>query len=287
MVSLPVQPLRAPEPAVAQLIGARIRKAREERGLSQSVLAGALGLSQAAMSTIESGTRPLRVDELVIVARVTGRDPDYFLPKITDQGPVGVSLRAEVAELRVPEFRSAVLSFLEEVEHQAMPAPKTRVHETDPERAARRVLDVLGVSGPPVDVGAVARELGVAVFPRPFPDALSALFARHGDRAMIGVNSSHAAVRQRFSIAHECGHFVLHHDSQHVIELEPQSAGDPPGYDWQKERAANTFAAELLMPADWVQADSKAFSVSRLATRYKVSEAAMAYRMANLRLVSA
>jgi Zn-dependent peptidase ImmA (M78 family) len=103
---------------------------------------------------------------------------------------------------------------------------------------------------------------------------------------MIGVNASHAAVRQRFSIAHECGHFVLHHDSRHVIELEPQSAGDPPGYDWQRERAANTFAAELLMPADWVRADAKAYSASRMATRYKVSEAAMAYRLANLRLAT-
>jgi Zn-dependent peptidase ImmA (M78 family)/transcriptional regulator with XRE-family HTH domain len=283
---LPVQPVRAPEPEVAQLIGARIRKAREERGLSQSALASALGLSQAAMSTIEAGSRPLRVDELMAVSRATGRDPDYFLPKATEQGPVGVSLRAEVADLRVSDVRSAVLTFLGEVEHQPMPAPRASVQDTDPERAARRVLSALGITSPPVDVAAVARGLGVAVFPRPFPDALSALFARHGDRALIGVNADHAGVRQRFSIAHECGHFVLHHDSQHVIELEPQSAGDPPGYDWKKERDANTFAAELLMPAEWIRADVKAYSVSRLANRYKVSEAAMAYRLANLRLTT-
>jgi Zn-dependent peptidase ImmA (M78 family)/transcriptional regulator with XRE-family HTH domain len=286
MVSLPVQPARAAESQVAQLIGARIRKAREERGLSQLVLAEALGLSQAAVSTIETGTRPLRVDELVVVAQVTGRDPEYFLPKKTDQGPVGVSLRAEVADLRVPEFRAAVISFLEDVEDQPMPAPSRTVSETDPEGAARRALAVAGVSTPPVDVRSIAQQLGVAVFPRWFPNALSALFARHGDRALIGVNADHPEVRQRFSIAHECGHFVLHHDSQHFIELEPQSSGDPPGYDWRKEQAANTFAAELLMPADWIRVDAKAYSLDRLATRYKVSKEAMAYRLSNLRLAT-
>ncbi|HLX35664.1 MAG TPA: ImmA/IrrE family metallo-endopeptidase [Candidatus Limnocylindrales bacterium] len=59
--------------------------------------------------------------------------------------------------------------------------------------------------------------------------------------------------------------FVLHHESQHFIKLEAQSAGDPPGYDWHKEREANTFAAELLMPPDSVRPDAKA-SLNRLAT---------------------
>jgi Zn-dependent peptidase ImmA (M78 family)/DNA-binding XRE family transcriptional regulator len=281
--SLPVQPPRAPDTNVAQLIGGRIRKAREDRGLSQAALADVLGLSQAAMSTIESGARPLRVDELMVVSRVTGRDLDFFVPRAA-HGPIGVSLRAEVAQLPVPEYRAAVLSFLEDVGELSMPEPTASVHESDPERAAEKLLKIAGITGPPVNVRALAGQLGVAVFPRPFPDALSALFARHGERALIGVNEGHPDVRQRFSIAHELGHFVLHHDSQHVIELEPQSAGDPPGYDWLRERTANSFAAALLMPAAWIRADTKAYSATRLATRYKVSPAAMAYRLANLRL---
>lgn len=183
-------------------------------------------MGQLMGSTIERGARPLRVDELVLVSRVTGRDPEFFFPK-EDHGPVGVSLRAEVAELPVPEYRAAVLSFLEEVGQTPMPEPTASVDESDPARAAQRLLKVAGIHSPAVNVRSLAGQLGVAVFPRPFPDALSALFARHGDRAFIGVNSDHPDVRQRFSIAHELGHFVLHHDSQHVIELEPQSAGDP------------------------------------------------------------
>lgn len=44
-------------------------------------------------------------------------------------------------------------------------------------------------------------------------------------------------------------------------------------------------AAELLMPASWIRADTKGYSLDRLATRYKVSREAMAYRLSNLRLV--
>src|SRR4051794_35248159 len=33
-------------------------------------------------------------------------------------------------------------------------------------------------------------------------------------------------------------------------------AGGPPGYDWHHERTANTFAANLLMPAGLVRRDA-------------------------------
>ena len=40
------------------------------------------------------------------------------------------------------------------------------------------------------------------------------------------------------------------------------------------------------MPADRVRADAGSFSLSRLARRYGVSEAAMGFRLANLRLAA-
>jgi Zn-dependent peptidase ImmA (M78 family) len=110
------------------------------------------------------------------------------------------------------------------------------------------------------------------------------MIIRHGESAVIGVNANHAKVRQRFSVAHELGHFVMDEEAQHFVEFDPQSAGDPPHYKWEKERRANVFAAELLMPADRVRADAGSYSLSRLARRYDVSDAAMGFRLANLRL---
>jgi transcriptional regulator with XRE-family HTH domain len=283
--TVPAQSPRVIDPTLSARIGGRIKRAREEARLSQGDLASALQLSQAAISTIESGARPLRVDELVVVSRLTGRDIDYFLaPSRSTSGQVGVSLRAEVAALAVPEIRAAVVDFLDEVEQQPLPPPEVTVRGQDPAVTAREVLARTGQREPPVEVLEVARALGVGVFARPLDDALSALVIRHGDGAVIGVNSAHAHVRQRFSVAHELGHFVIDEDAQHFVEIDPQSAGAPPYFDWRKERRANDFAAELLMPADRVRADVKSFSMSRLAHRYDVSQAAMGFRLAYLRL---
>lgn len=268
-------------------VGRRLKRARESRGVSQQELAEALGLSQAAVSNIESGTRPLRVDELITASRILGEDPEYFLASAGERrGTVGVTLRAEVANLPLPDFASAINVFLDEIEDVRFPPTKISIKAREPAKAARETLQLSGREKLPIDVHAIARDLGVAVFLRPFPAALSALLLRHEENAFIGVSSHQAPVRQRFSIAHELGHFVLHHKDHHFIDYGvPQAVeGELPGYNWDHERAANQFAAELLMPADQVRADVGTTSLTRLARRYDVSQEAMGFRRANLGL---
>jgi Zn-dependent peptidase ImmA (M78 family)/DNA-binding XRE family transcriptional regulator len=268
-------------------VGSRIRRAREARGISQQELADALKISQAAMSNIESGARPLRVDELVAISRVLGEEPDYFLMSGKDRrGTVGVSLRAEVASLQLPDFATAINVFLDEIEDAPLPTPRLAIKARTPVPAARELLELTKRHRPPIEVLAIARDLGIAVFPRPFPNALSALLLRHERNAFIGINNHQAPVRQRFSLAHELGHFVLHHKDHHFIDYGvPQAVeGELPGYDWNQERASNQFAAELLMPAELIKEDARTTSLSRLATRYDVSQEAMGFRLANLGL---
>jgi Zn-dependent peptidase ImmA (M78 family)/DNA-binding XRE family transcriptional regulator len=272
---------------VTKQVGARVRRAREARRISQVELAQALGISQAAISNLESGARPIRVDELVTISRALGEELDYFFAATRERrGPVGITLRAEVADLPLPEFREAINAFVDEIEQAPLPKPRITVASRKPEAAADEILTKLERKRPPIDVLAVSRDLGVAVFPRPFPNSLSALILRHGKNAFIGVNSHQAPVRQRFSVAHELGHFVLHHRDQHFIDYGVSAAveGEAPGYNWEHERGANQFAAELLMPADLVRDDAKTTSLSRLARRYEVSQEAMGFRLANLAL---
>jgi transcriptional regulator with XRE-family HTH domain len=271
---------------LTQQIGARVRRAREARRIPQVELAEALGLSQAAVSNLESGSRPIRVDELVIISRVLGEELDYFLaPTREERGPVGVTLRAVVADLPLPDFRGAINAFVDEVEAAPLPEARITARSRKPEAAAEEILTRLDRKRPPIDVLGIGRDLGVAVFLRPFPDALSALLLRHGKNAFIGVNSHQAPVRQRFSVAHELGHFVLHHGDQHFIDYGfPAVEGQVPGYNWEHEQAANQFAAELLMPADLVAHDARTTSLARLARRYDVSQEAMGFRLANLGL---
>jgi Zn-dependent peptidase ImmA (M78 family) len=116
---------------------------------------------------------------------------------------------------------------------------------------------------------------------------------------VIGVHSKHALVRQRFTIAHEIGHFVLRHHSEsgehvHVDEgwkVSARNERSAKGVDVH-EIEANRFAAYLLMPEALLKAKVTALrrttlsesDVLELAKDFKVSEQAMTLRLRSLRL---
>lgn len=78
------------------LIGKRIREARESAGLSQRELAEKIGYeSSTAISYIESGERKVSVIDLEKMAEILGRDIRFFLGKESEQQSVSVALRSE------------------------------------------------------------------------------------------------------------------------------------------------------------------------------------------------
>ena len=95
-------------------------------------------------------------------------------------------------------------------------------------------------------------------------------------------NGDEISYRNRFTVAHELGHVLLRHVHEDKNRLRDTTFGnsDP------VERAANTFAAELIMPEQKVR---EMFigspTVQQLAEAFGVSNAAMSYRLQNLGLV--
>jgi transcriptional regulator with XRE-family HTH domain len=74
-----------------ELLGQRVRAARQAAGLSQERFAHELGISQATVSRIEQG-RDVTSMLLTRIARLTNKNLDYFLaPELTD---MAVSFRA-------------------------------------------------------------------------------------------------------------------------------------------------------------------------------------------------
>lgn len=158
---------------------------------------------------------------------------------------------------------------------------------------ATALLEACGVGGPAVPVDRVARELGATVRFSPLDDELSGLVYRQDGRAIIGINALHHPNRQRFTIAHEIGHLRLHLDrivdeihvdkGFAVLQRDPRSAT---GLD-RMEIEANLFAAELLMPAAFLETTLKDRevdvdddrAVAEIARQYKVSAAAMRFRL--------
>ena len=86
----------------------------------------------------------------------------------------------------------------------------------------------------------------------------------------------------RRDLRREVGHYLLeHHDRFHIDVGD----SDDPGYDWQVERLANQFAAEILMPRELVSAHYQELQdAHQLADRFHVSELAMGFRLVNLGL---
>src|SRR5438034_11751378 len=124
-------------------------------------------------------------------------------------------------------------------------------------RARQRMTDL------PVDVARVAKLESVEVEHVDFGDEISGVLVKDGDRAIIGVNARQALARQRFTIAHELGHYLLHSsrelfvDKDYIVHFRDENSSS--GYD-PVEVEANQFAAELIMPEVEVR---EFFSVQR------------------------
>ncbi|MGH9743743.1 MAG: ImmA/IrrE family metallo-endopeptidase [Candidatus Acidiferrum sp.] len=97
----------------------------------------------------------------------------------------------------------------------------------------------------------------------------------------IAVNSTEAWVRQRFTIAHEIGHFILH---RHLLDAKCALADDTmyrSGLSTAEEAAANRLAADILMPFPLIQSVIALGinNVPSLAVRFQVSQIAMKIRL--------
>lgn len=161
-------------------------------------------------------------------------------------------------------------------------------------QAAKDVLEQYP-SGVPVDVVAIAKAFEIEVRLEALEDQVSGVLLVQADHPVIGVNAHHHPNRQRFSIAHELGHFVLHRDKEPFFidaAVFFRSEGATPE-TWAQEREANAFAAELLLPQHaleeiWRTEPIDVFDdvkLRSLANHFGVSTQALAIRLSELGLV--
>ncbi|TXC69601.1 ImmA/IrrE family metallo-endopeptidase [Sphingomonas ginsenosidivorax] len=134
---------------------------------------------------------------------------------------------------------------------------------------------------PPVRLPELARALGVSVKASTLGPGISGEIRPADDGGfVIRINRHDPPKRQRFTVAHELAHFLLHSDEiGNGIEddvLYRSSLSD------RREQQANRLAADILMPGDLVAeareaAEEKGVGdvVLYLADLFAVSEAAM------------
>ncbi|MDR6190356.1 Zn-dependent peptidase ImmA (M78 family) [Agrobacterium pusense] len=154
--------------------------------------------------------------------------------------------------------------------------------EYGPEGAAtdaRKIAAQNRLSLVPLDVVALAQSLGLKVIKEPMAENTSGYLRREDGGWTLGVNSLHHPNRQRFTIAHEIGHYFLHreHSSFEDGLLFRKTANRN-----HQEDEANYFASLLLMPEVEFRRTLTTSSVEEAAAYFGVSKQAAELRVSNL-----
>src|SRR5262249_29902546 len=113
-------------------------------------------------------------------------------------------------------------------------------------RHAELLLQTLGITDPrDIDLEAIAFDQG-AIVKHASLDGCEARIVGYGSKAIITVDDSKAWTRQRFSTAHELGHWKYHRGRSLVCR--PDELADLRSNSLDPERVADFYAADLLLP---------------------------------------
>lgn len=148
----------------------------------------------------------------------------------------------------------------------------------------------------PVPVVDIARDLGLRIFATyDFKSAESGSLRRENSQYIIYINPTETPERQRFTIAHELGHFLMHKDvlshegdefvdslKQAVISLN-RSNDVKESTERKREIEANQFAAALLMPEkEFKKIFLESNDLEKIASLFRVSQSAATVRAKEL-----
>jgi Zn-dependent peptidase ImmA (M78 family) len=144
---------------------------------------------------------------------------------------------------------------------------------------AARVIQKNFITSPPISLEDIAEGEGLNIAVTEFEESEISGFIDF-EKKLILVNKYDSTSRQRFTIAHELGHWILHQkelqNNRDLVVLYRRSIDnetDP------LEQEANFFAANLLVPISFLQKISdSSMTNKRLSNIFKVSEAVIAFR---------
>lgn len=157
-------------------------------------------------------------------------------------------------------------------------------------KRARETRQQLGID-PLVPIGCVVTvvedHLDLPIVIASLPESIAGCCWKEGARVVLWVNGTQAAVRQRFTLAHELGHVRCGHDAGIPVDTVETLAGRTTD---SREIQANAFAAELLAPAEGVRGlierEPTLEDVVHIAARFGISTIAAVYRLNTLGLTN-
>jgi len=263
--------------------------ARESRGLTQTDLAERLNSYKGNISRLEHGDTAADEETLVALSEATNYPPHFFLQK-GEILPVNLSYRKRKnvpaklitpIEAQMNIIRRHVQTIIPAMEHKLPELPLYKVDETNtPEKIAALVKKKWNIpTGSVENLSKILEEKGIIISSFDFGtdrvDSRSML--TDANYPIIFLNKNLLGDRQRFSLAFELAHLIMH-----TFCIVP--------HDRDINHEANLFAAEFLMPAKDILKDFKDGVtlplLGELKRKWKVSMIALLYRGDDLGLLT-
>lgn len=281
------------------LAGERVRAVRQLLSISQVDLAAATGISQSMISQVENGAREASPELLDAVAAATAT-PRAFFDVMPPDLPLGSLRFRKLASAKAGEAKRVKVLFDEAyrvvsglMDDAGYPRPTLPMCSDEPstndlELLASETRSALQLTddGPIRHLTRACERGGVAVVPLSLPnidDAEDEVAGHFGiscwlskdDPAVIGYFGGGSGDRQRFTLAHELGHLVLHGRRRTIRDPEAE---------------ANYFASALLIPRHraeemFSQGNVTLSSLQRMKAHWGVSMQALIMRGSNLGLI--
>jgi transcriptional regulator with XRE-family HTH domain len=221
---------------MGKFLPSRLKKAREDAGLTQEAFAHSLGLSSEFISLLESGKRAPSLDTLSRIASRLNRDAAFFL----GEREPAFTILFRAASLDDPA-RSELVPFQRYVEDYLRLERETgRRLELAPlyadipaGRLAAEERRRLGLGDEPIrDIFGLLERNGCRILRRPMPPEAGIsgvfIFLEAEAAAFVLINAAQPLCRQIFTAAHEYCHYLKDRHDGPVIDGPTSSARGPP-----------------------------------------------------------
>ena len=278
----------------------RLSEARTARGFTKTQLAELTGITKQSISNYESGKQVPRSDNIEILAEKLAVPAFFFQKESIEHSSKSIFFRSRKglaqrewsrAEIKLQWFEELLMYFNEFIDF----VPQNIPSEFDASKRIGRItqeeIEDIAIScrkhwglglGPISNITRLMEINGVIIIKMPLDVKEEDAFSQwqYADRipVVVMVAEKPSACRDRFSLAHELGHLILHRNVKLSEELLPVL-----------EEQANMFASSFLMPAASYLREFRYPSLEILKIlkeRWKVSIKAQIFRCRQLNMIT-
>lgn len=277
----------------------RIQAYRDHFGLTQAELAGEVDVTRQTIAAWERGDRSPSLLQLTRISKVLGVPVDLLIGPDESQEEPALLFRADNPEVLSADARSFLsrraqdYASIERLVGEVPSLPELRPIEGYDfftiERIANEIRDWLGVEDAPLgDVLTLLEAKRLKIIKHRLPGSISGFSAyTQAWGGVIFVNGEHPPERQYFTALHELAHLVFHRQ-EYDRPFDRPGRGDP------REKAANHFAAAVLLPRAAIEQELHGYEgrwlpepyLVDIKKRYGVSVRTVLRRAADFKLIS-